>query len=105
LATAKELVPQSVADIDALVVQEVSDRLHEALGRRQWPVEGVTVEQAAEVLQATSYGLKQQTDSRSDYLVGMQSAVGLILTAGRLIPSANQVRPRTTRPQDKGAQQ
>jgi AcrR family transcriptional regulator len=105
LATAKELVPQSVADIDVLVVQEVSDRLHDALGRRQWPVQGVTVEQAAEVLQATSYGLKQQTDSRRDYLVGMRSAIGLILTAGGLVPSANQVRRRTARAQDKGAQQ
>jgi AcrR family transcriptional regulator len=105
LATAKELVPQSVADIDALVAQEVSARLQDALGKRQWPVEGVTVEQAAEVLQATSYGLKQQTDKRNDYLVGMRSAIGLVLTAGGLMPTADRQPRRTGRDQDKGAHQ
>jgi AcrR family transcriptional regulator len=86
LATAKALFPQSVTDIDAQIVTEVSDRLHDALGRQRWPVPGVTVEQAAEVLQATSYGLKQQTSSRADYLAGMQSAIGLVLAAGGLAP-------------------
>jgi AcrR family transcriptional regulator len=88
LATAKALFPQSVTDIDARIVSEVSARLHDALGRRQWPAPGVTVEQAAEVLQATSYGLKQQTSSRTGYLAGMQSAIALILAAGGLAPPA-----------------
>jgi AcrR family transcriptional regulator len=89
LATAKQLFPQSVTDIDAQIVSEVSTRLHDALGRQRWPVPGGTVEQAAEVLQATSYGLKQQTSSRTDYLVGMQAAIGLILAAGGLTSPAN----------------
>jgi len=90
LVSAKELVPQSVVDIDALVVHEVSERLHDALGGRHWPVSGVKVEQAAEILQAASYGLKQQTDNRPAYLQGMQAAIELILTAGGLMPSARQ---------------
>jgi AcrR family transcriptional regulator len=96
LASAKELVPQSVVDIDALVVQEVSERLHDALEGRRWPVSGATVEQAAEVLQAASYGLKQQTESRTAYLRGMQCAIGLILAAGGLMPSSGQ-RSRSDR--------
>ena len=90
LDTAKELVPQSVADIDAQMVSEVSARLHEALGRKDWPVPGGTVEQAAQVLQATSYGLKQQTGNRSDYLAGIQSAIALVLTAGGLTSHPRQ---------------
>ncbi len=95
LDTARELVPQSVADIDAQMISEVSARLHEALGRRDWPVPGGTVDQAAQVLQATSYGLKQQTGNRTDYLAGMQSAIGLVLTAGGL----------TTHPRHRKGQQ
>jgi AcrR family transcriptional regulator len=98
LNTAKALVPQSVADIDARMASEVSARLHDALGRKRWPVAGVTVEQAAQVLQATSYGLKQQTDSRADYLAGMQSAIGLILTAGGL---ASTSHPRQRKEQQR----
>ncbi len=94
LVTAKELVPQSVVDIDALVVGEVSERLHHELGDRQWPASGVTIEQAANVLQATSYGLKQQTHSRTEYLQGMQSAIELVLMAGGLLPSMSH--PRST---------
>ena len=96
LATAKELVPQSVADIDALVIREVSDRLQDALGRRRWPVLGVSVEQTAKLLQATSYGLKDQTDSRADYLSDMKTAITLALTAGGLMPSQRQ--PRSNNP-------
>jgi AcrR family transcriptional regulator len=98
LDTAKALVPQSVADIDAQMVSEVSARLHEALGRKHWPVPGVTVEQAAQVLQATSYGLKQQTGSRTDYLAGMRSAIGLMLMAGGL---ASASRPRNRKEQQR----
>jgi AcrR family transcriptional regulator len=92
LATAKALFPQSVADIDAQIVSEVSARLHDALSGRPWSTPGVTVEQAAEVLQATSYGLKQQTSSRTDYLAGMQSAIALILAAGGLASPASDSR-------------
>jgi len=92
LATAEALFPQSVTDIDAQIVSEISARLHDALSRRHWPVPGVTVEQAAEVLQATSYGLKQQTSSRTGYLGGMQSAIGLILAAGGLASPASNPR-------------
>ena len=92
LATAKALFPRSVTDIDAQIVAEISARLHDALGRQHWPVPGVTVEQAAQVLQATSYGLKQQTGSRTDYLAGMQSAIGLILAAGGLGSPASHPR-------------
>jgi AcrR family transcriptional regulator len=92
LATAEALFPQSVADIDAQIVSEISARLHDALGRRHWPVPGVTVEQAAAVLQATSYGLKQQTSSRTGYLGGMQAAIGLILAAGGLASPASNPR-------------
>jgi AcrR family transcriptional regulator len=92
LATAKALFPQSVTDIDAQIVSEISTRLHDALGRQHWPVLGITVEQAAQVLQATSYGLKQQTSSRTDYLAGMQAAIGLILAAGGLTSPANDPR-------------
>jgi hypothetical protein len=67
--------------------------LREALGRNRWAVAGVTVKQAAEVLQATSYGLKQQTHSRTTYLAGMQSAIRLLLAAGGLV-SSNRQRPR-----------
>ena len=95
LSTARELFPQSVADIDAVVVQEVTARLQGALGRRRWPVPGVTVERAADVLQATSYGIKQQTDSRTEYLQGMQSAIVLVLAAGGLMPSTSH--PRSTK--------
>jgi AcrR family transcriptional regulator len=92
LATAEALFPQSVTDIDAQIVSEISARLHDALGRRHWPVPGVTVEQAAAVLQATSYGLKQQTSRRTDYLSGMQAAIGLILAAGGLASPASNPR-------------
>jgi AcrR family transcriptional regulator len=92
LVTAKGLVPQAVVDIDSLVVREVSARLQHALGNRQWPASGVTVEQAANVLQATSYGLKQQTHSRTEYLQGMQSAIELVLMAGGLMPSTGHPR-------------
>jgi AcrR family transcriptional regulator len=94
LATATALFPQSVTDIDAQMVAEVSARLHDALGRRHWPVPGATVEQAAQVLQATSYGLKQQTSSRTGYLAGMQAAIGLVLAAGGLAPPAGDPRQR-----------
>jgi AcrR family transcriptional regulator len=104
LATAKQLVPQSVADIDQLVIQEVSGRLQEALGRRDWPVRGVSVEQTAKLLQATSYGLKGQTDSRADYLSDMRSAIALALTAGGLMPSAKAV-PTTKRTTTKEPQE
>lgn len=92
LSTARELFPESVADIDAFVVQEVTARLQGALGRRRWPVLGVRVEEAGNVLQATSYGIKQQTDSRDEYLEGMQSAIVLVLVAGGLMPSASHSR-------------
>jgi len=92
LATAKELVPQSVDDIDELVIGEVTDRLKKALGRRHWPVQGVTVEQTAKLLQATSYGLKDQTNSRVEYLSDMESAISLALTAGGLM--SPQTRPQ-----------
>jgi AcrR family transcriptional regulator len=101
LRTARVLVPQSVADIDALVVQEVSARLHGALGRRRWPVRGVTVEQAASVLQASSYGIKQQTESRDQYLRGMQSAISLTLAAGGFTQSHQTQRPKSAN-QSKG---
>ena len=94
LATAKALFPQSVTDIDTQIVAEVSARLHDALGRQHWPVPDVTVEQAAQVLQATSYGLKQQTSSRTGYLAGMRSAIGLILAAGGLASPARDSRQR-----------
>jgi AcrR family transcriptional regulator len=84
LTTAKALVPHAVANIDALIVDEVSARLRDALGRRRWPVPDVSVEQAAQVLQAASYGVKQQTHSRLEYLAGMESAIGLVLAAGGL---------------------
>jgi AcrR family transcriptional regulator len=95
LATARELVPQSVADIDALVIREVTNRLHDALGRRRWPVPGVSVEQTSKLLQATSYGLKDQTDNRADYLSDMKSAITLALTAGGLMPSRTAANPKT----------
>jgi AcrR family transcriptional regulator len=95
LATARQLVPQSVADIDTLVIREVSDRLQDALGRRRWPVPGVSVEQTAKLLQATSYGLKDQTDNRAEYLSDMKSAISLALTAGGLMPSQTATIPRT----------
>jgi AcrR family transcriptional regulator len=98
LTTATALFPRSVTDIDAQMVSEVSARLHDALGRRHWPVPGVTVKQAAQVLQATSYGLKQQTSSRADYLTGMQSAIGLVLAAGGLAPASN---PRQRKEQQR----
>jgi AcrR family transcriptional regulator len=104
LTTARELVPQSVADIDALVVQEVSARLHAALGRRQWPVPGVTVEQAANVLQASSYGLKEQTHSRDEYLLGMQAAIAITLAAGGLSPTPKPRATTKSSNQDKGKQ-
>jgi AcrR family transcriptional regulator len=85
LLTAKELVPHSVADIDARMVAEISTRLHVALGNLEWAVPGVSVEEAAQVLQATSYGLKQQSRSRADYLSGMKSAISLVLKAGGLV--------------------
>ena len=102
LTTARELVPRSVADIDDLVVQEVSARLHGALGRRRWPVPGVTVEQAASVLQASSYGLKEQTHSRDDYLLGMQAAIAITVAAGGLTPSPGPRAPTKSSNQDKG---
>lgn len=92
LTTAQVLVPHAVASIDALIVDEVSARLRTALGRRRWPVSDVSVEQAAQVLQATSYGVKQQTTSRADYLDGMRSAIALTLTAGGLNSPATGTR-------------
>jgi AcrR family transcriptional regulator len=86
LATAKELVPDSVADIDAHMVAEVSARLRAALVDEAWSMSDVSVDRAVHVLQATSYGLKQQSSDRDDYLVGMQSAIRLILKAGGLVP-------------------
>jgi AcrR family transcriptional regulator len=86
LATAKELVPVSVADIDTQMVAEISNRLHDALANNEWSVPGVSVEDAAQVLQATSYGLKQQSGNRADYLSGMKSAISLVLKAGGLVP-------------------
>jgi AcrR family transcriptional regulator len=84
LHTARTFVPDAVANIDRLIVYEVVARLRAALGRRQWPAAGATIEQAARVLQAASYGLKQQTADRDEYLVGMRSAIDLVLTAGGL---------------------
>jgi AcrR family transcriptional regulator len=92
LTTAQALVPQAVADIDALIVAEVSARLQDALGRRAWPVANVSVGQAAQVLQAASYGVKQQTSDRDEYLAGMRSAIGLVLTAAGLNPPATRTR-------------
>ncbi len=92
LTTAQALVPQTVADIDALSVDEGSARLQDALGRRTWPVPDVSVEQAAQVLQAASYGVKQQTSDRAEYLVGMRSAIGLVLMAGGLNAPATRSR-------------
>jgi AcrR family transcriptional regulator len=86
LVTAKELVPDSVAEIDVQMVTEISTRLHVALVNMEWAVPGVSVEEAAQVLHATSYGLKQQTDNRIDYLGGMKSAISLVLKAGGLVP-------------------
>lgn len=86
LATAKELFPDSVADIDAHMVAEVSARLDAALVDEAWSMSDVSVERAVHVLQAMSYGLKQQSSDRDDYLVGMQSAIRLILKAGGLVP-------------------
>ena len=86
LVTAKELVPDSVADIDAQMVAEISTRLHVALVNMEWAVPGVSVEEAAQILQATSYGLKQQSGNRVDYLSGMKSAISLVLKAGGLLP-------------------
>jgi AcrR family transcriptional regulator len=90
LATAKQLVPDSVNDIDAQMVAEVSARLHAVFVDVVWSVSGVSIEQAAHVLQATSYGLKQQSGDRDDYLVGMQLAIHLILKAGGLVPPSIQ---------------
>jgi AcrR family transcriptional regulator len=92
LTTAQALVPQAVADIDALIVAEVRARLQQALGRRAWPVADVSVEQASQVLQAASYGVKQQTSDRDEYLAGMRSAIGLVLTAAGLNPPATRTR-------------
>jgi AcrR family transcriptional regulator len=86
LFTAKELVPDSVADIDAQMVAEISTRLHFALVNMEWAVPDVSVEEATQVLQATSYGLKQQSGNRVDYLSGMKSAISLVLKAGGLLP-------------------
>jgi AcrR family transcriptional regulator len=86
LVTAKDLVPHSVVDIDAQMVAEISTRLHFALVNTEWAVPGVSVEEAAQILQATSYGLKQQSGNRADYLSGMKSAISLVLKAGGLIP-------------------
>jgi hypothetical protein len=88
LTTAQRLVPDAVANIDALVVEEVSARLLDALGRRRWPVPDLSVEQAAQVLQAASYGVKQQTADRVEYLAGMKSAIALVLAAGGLTSPA-----------------
>jgi hypothetical protein len=52
----------------------------------EWAVPGVSVEEAAQILQATSYGLKQQSGNRVDYLSGMKSAISLVLKAGGLLP-------------------
>jgi AcrR family transcriptional regulator len=86
LATAKELVPDSVADIDAQMAAEISTRLHVALVNLEWAVPGVSIEEAAQTLQATSYGLKQQSGNRAGYLSGMKSAISLVLKAGGLVP-------------------
>jgi len=90
LTTAKRLVPDSVADIDAQMVAEVSERLHAAFIDVAWSASDVSVEQAVQVLQATSYGLKQQNGDRGSYLAGMQSAIRLILRAGGLVPPSIQ---------------
>jgi AcrR family transcriptional regulator len=94
LETAKALIPQSVTDMDAQMVSLISDRLRDALGRKHWPMRGVNIEQAARVLQATSYGLKDQTDGRNDYLAGMQSVIEIVLTASGLASSTPQSRQR-----------
>jgi AcrR family transcriptional regulator len=95
LATAKARSPQSVANFDAIVTEEVAARLRDALGPRRWPVPGATLEQAAHVLQASSYGLKQQTGSRADYLAGMKSAISLVLTAAGLASAPAQPSQHT----------
>ena len=82
--TGLTLVPQSVARIDALIVEEVAAGLRAALGGRRWPVVEVSLEQSAQVLQATSYCVKQQTADRAEYLAGIRAAIGLVLTAGGL---------------------
>jgi AcrR family transcriptional regulator len=86
LITAKKLVPDSVADIDAQMVAEISTRLHVYKVNAEWAMPGVSVEEAAQVLQATSYGLKQQSGNRDVYMSGMKSAISLVLKAGGLVP-------------------
>lgn len=97
LTTARAQVPQAVVDVDAMIVAEVSARLQDALGRRTWPVADVSVHQAAQVLQAASYGVKQQTSDREEYLAGMRAAIGLVLTAAGLNPPATRTPQVSTR--------
>jgi AcrR family transcriptional regulator len=90
LVTAKKLVPDSVAEIDAQMVAEISTRLHVAFDDTEWAVPGVSVVEAAQVLQATSYGLKQLSGDRDDYLKGMKSAISLVLKAsGLAVPTTH----------------
>jgi AcrR family transcriptional regulator len=92
LVTARALVPDSVVNIDKLVVGEIAARLRSALGQRNWPVPAVDENQAAQVLQAASYGLKEQTGNRDEYLAGMRSAISIVLTAGGLASSGSPTR-------------
>jgi AcrR family transcriptional regulator len=86
LVTARALVPEAVANIDARVVDEIAQRLRAALGRKRWPVRGVDEADAARILQATSYGLKDQTSDTRAYIAGMRQAVRIVLVAGGLTP-------------------
>ncbi len=84
LVTARVLVPDAVANIDKLVVDEIAERLRAALGRKTWPVHGSNEVHAAQILQATSYGLKDQTSDTGAYIAGMRQAIRTVLAAGGL---------------------
>jgi AcrR family transcriptional regulator len=84
LATARILVPDAVANIDKLVVGEIADRLRVALGGKTWPVPNSDEVDAARILQAASYGLKDQTSGTAEYLGGMRHAINTVLAAGGL---------------------
>jgi AcrR family transcriptional regulator len=84
LNTAQSVVPEAVHNVDAAIVEEITLRLKDALAERAWPVVGADIAQAASVLQACSYGIKEQTNDRATYLSGMKAAIQLVLAAGQL---------------------
>lgn len=84
LDTAKLLVPRAVRDIDTAIVAEIASRLRHAFDGQPWPAADIDVDDVAFILQACSYGLKQQTKDRSTYLNGMKAEINLIITAGGL---------------------